>query len=412
LTTYFLSNIVVVNNLRYFCVDNLFFVKTRPMKNIVGQTPRGDDFFKRDYIIKKIYRRLDAGNHLFLSAPRRAGKTSIMRYLEDFPKEGYAFIYINTEDIADGEEFFKLIANELLNSSAIEKMTKVSEGSKSIFRQFAENISKIKIWNFEVQLNKGQPPKYKDELENLMRKLHTESFKIVIMLDEFPVTIENIKKVKSEREAVNFLHINRSIRQQANQGIQFIYTGSIGLPTIASRLKATATLNDLNTLEIPPLSIEEASTFSKQILDTYQVRYDEEVIPYMLAKLQWLMPFFIQLVIQVMIDEFDERNIALEISSVDRAMLKSSTHRSNLYFDNYLTRLDKSLPVKESATAKRILMEIASKNEVPSDTFKHLKGATSVLEMLELDGYINSQSSTYRFNSPILRDWWKKHAKN
>jgi len=381
------------------------------MKNIVGQTPRGDDFFKRDQIIKKIYRRLDAGNHLFLSAPRRAGKTSIMRYLEDFPKDGYAFIYINTEDISDGEEFFKLIANELLNSSAIEKMTKVSEGSKSIFKQFAENVSKIKIWNFEVQLNQTESPKYKDELESLMRKLNTESFKIVIMLDEFPVTIENIKKEKSEKEAVNFLHINRSIRQQANKGIQFIYTGSIGLPTIAGRLKATATLNDLNTLEIPPLSKKEATNFAKEILNTYQVKYDGKVIPYMLEKLQWLMPFFIQLVIQVMIDEFDETDETLEISAVDRAFLKSSTHRSNLYFDNYLTRLDKSLPVEEAETAKFILMEIAKNNEVPLDTFKDLDDASSVLEMLELDGYINSLLKAYRFNSPILRDWWKKHAK-
>lgn len=381
------------------------------MKNIVGQTPRGDDFFKRDQIIKKIYRRLEAGNHLFLSAPRRAGKTSIMRYLEDYPKDGYAFIYINTEDIANGEEFFKLIANELLNSSAIEKMTKVAEGSKSIFKQFAENVSKIKIWNFEVQLNQSESPKYKDELETLMKKLDTESFKIVIMLDEFPVTIENIKKEKSEKDAVNFLHVNRSIRQQANKGIQFIYTGSIGLPTIAGRLKATATLNDLNTLEIPPLSTKEASIFSKEILDNYKVQYDKKVIPYMLEKLQWLMPFFIQLVIQVMIDEFDETGKSLEKSSVDRAFNKASTHRSNLYFDNYLTRLDKSLPTHEAEIAQLILMEIAINNQMPIDTFKDLDGASSVLEMLELDGYINSQQKAYRFNSPILRDWWKKHAK-
>ncbi|MFK7982738.1 MAG: hypothetical protein AB8G86_22350 [Saprospiraceae bacterium] len=381
------------------------------MKNIVGQTPRGDDFFKRDQIIKKIYRRLEAGNHLFLSAPRRAGKTSIMRYLEDYPKEGYAFIYINTEDIADGEEFFRLIANELLNSSAIEKMTKVAEGSKSIFKQFAENVNKVKIWNFEVQLNQSESPKYKDDLETLMKKLDTESFKIVIMLDEFPVTIENIKKEKSEKDAVNFLHINWSIRQQANKGIQFIYTGSIGLPTIAGRLKATATLNDLNTLEIPPLSTKEASIFSKEILDNYQVQYDKRVIPYMLEKLQWLMPFFIQLVIQVMIDEFDETGKPLEKSSVDRAFNKASTHRSNLYFDNYLTRLNKSLPVDEAEIAQLILMEIAMNNQMSIDTFKDLEGADSVLEMLELDGYINSQQKAYRFNSPILRDWWKKHAK-
>lgn len=381
------------------------------MKNIVGQTPRGNDFFKRDKIIKKIYRRLDSNNHLFLSAPRRAGKTSIMRYLEDYPRKEYAFIYINTEDITDAEEFFKLVVDDLLNSAAVEKMTKVAEGSKNIFKQFAENVSKIKILNFEVQLNKSEVPKYKDELEQLMRKLDTENFKIVLMLDEFPVTIENIKKEHGESEAVNFLHANRSIRQQANKGIQFIYTGSIGLPTIAGRLKATATLNDLNTIEIPPLSNKEATDFSKEILENYKVKYGADVIPYMLEKLQWLMPFFIQLVIQSMIDEYEETGIVLETSVVDKAFQKSATHRSNLYFDNYLTRLDKSLPEEEATLAKKILKEIATKGAVSTKKYNKLVDASSVLEMLELDGYLNSSQNAYRFNSPILREWWKKYAK-
>jgi uncharacterized protein len=58
------------------------------MKNIVGQTPRGKDFFPRATIINKIYRRLDSGDNLYLSAARRSGKTSIMKALEDSPKEG------------------------------------------------------------------------------------------------------------------------------------------------------------------------------------------------------------------------------------------------------------------------------------------------------------------------------------
>ena len=58
------------------------------MKNVVGQTPRGTDFYPRDAVINKIYRRLDAGNHIFMSAPRRAGKTAIMRFMEDNPRKG------------------------------------------------------------------------------------------------------------------------------------------------------------------------------------------------------------------------------------------------------------------------------------------------------------------------------------
>lgn len=380
------------------------------MKNIVGQTPRGDNFFKRNQIINKIYRRLDAGNHLFLSAPRRAGKTSIMRYLEDFPNDDYAFIYINTEDIKDAEDFFKLIAEKLLNSTAVEKMTKVAEKSKSIFKQFTENVSEIRVWNLGIKLNKTEPPKYKDELEALLQKLDIDEFKIVIMLDEFPVTIENIKNEQGNKEAINFLHANRGIRQHANKGIQFIYTGSIGLSTIAGKLQATSTLNDLNIIEILPLSNEEATQFAQLVLNEYKVQFAEDVIPYMLDKLQWLMPFFIQLIIQMLIDEFDEKGIMIGKEAVDRAFQKSSTHRSNLYFENYLTRLDKSLPPNDAKLAKFILMEIATKNEMPKNAFAELENSSSTLEMLELDGYINFSSNAYRFNSPILRDWWKKHA--
>ena len=97
------------------------------MKNIVGQTPRGKDFYPRTKVIRKIYRRLDSGSHIFMSAPRRAGKTSIMRFLEDEPKKGYVFLYVSVEDIESSEEYFKLLSEELLSSEAVGKMVKASE---------------------------------------------------------------------------------------------------------------------------------------------------------------------------------------------------------------------------------------------------------------------------------------------
>lgn len=381
------------------------------MRNIVGQTPRGDDFYPRADLVNKIYRRLEAGNHLFLSAPRRAGKTSIMRFLEDKPRAGYAFIYVNTEDIEEAEDFFKLIAEKLLDSQVIKKITKVVEDSKSVFAQFAEQITKIKIGSFELQREGSEEVStYRKEFEALMQRLNTKVFSIIMLLDEFPVTLENIKNKKGEFEAVNFLHINRSIRQQANSGIQFVYTGSVGLSAIAGKMKATATLNDLNIIEIPPFTKEEAIAFATELLDTYKVIYEEDVIDYLLSRLQWLMPFFIQLVIQVLIDEFESNGQKVSRATVDKAFTKSSTHRSNLYFENYYTRLDKSLSPDEAASAKEILKRIANENELPAKAFKDIDKAASVLEMLELDGYINANQNAYRFNSPILRDWWKKYA--
>jgi AAA+ ATPase superfamily predicted ATPase len=75
------------------------------MKNIVGQVPRGDDFFPRGKIVNLIYRRLNSGANVYMAAPRRVGKTAIMRHLEDNPRENCEFQYIITESNSERNRF-------------------------------------------------------------------------------------------------------------------------------------------------------------------------------------------------------------------------------------------------------------------------------------------------------------------
>ncbi len=91
------------------------------MRNIVGQTPRGEDFFPRNKVVRQIYRRLDSGSNVFMAAPRRVGKTAIMRYLEDNPRENYEFIYIITESVDNTAGFFKQLLDSLHNLKSISK---------------------------------------------------------------------------------------------------------------------------------------------------------------------------------------------------------------------------------------------------------------------------------------------------
>lgn len=121
------------------------------MKNIVGQTPRGADFYPRDSVINRIYRRLDSKNHLYLSAPRRSGKTSIMRALEDNPREGYIFVYLNVEDCNDSEEYFRLLSLELENSAAQGRLARLGDKAKSVLQTFLERIKRIKVASLEIE---------------------------------------------------------------------------------------------------------------------------------------------------------------------------------------------------------------------------------------------------------------------
>ncbi len=382
------------------------------MRNIVGQTPRGNDFYQRDQVINKTYRRLDAGNHIYMSAPRRAGKTAIMRYMEDNPRKGYAFLYISVEDVDDTEHFFEMLSEELLSSHAVSRLIKASEKAQGIFTQFAEHIKKVKVWNVELETQTKEQPKYSKVFEDLMRRLDTDDFKIVLLIDEFPVALERIAKEQGDDAGIEFLHINRSIRQRAQNGLQFVYTGSIGLPNIARKLDATATINDLNVIEVPPLSLKEGKEFTRLLLRTYGVRHSPKTVDYMLAKLRWLMPFFIQLIVQMLIDEYEVVQRVITKEDVDKVIEKASNHRNNIYFESYYSRLDKSLTKEESLLAKMILSEIAIHDSVPPDRYIDQPAAISVLEILEFDGYINSHGDFYTFNSPILQLWWKKHATN
>ena len=122
------------------------------------------------------------------------------------------------------------------------------------------------------------------------------------------------------------------------------------------------------------------------------------------------MPFFIQLVVQMLIDEYETNGLEITTDTIDKVFDKASNHRNNIYFENYYSRLDKSLMKEESSLAKQILSTIAQKNTVPLHTFKPLRNYAAILEILEFDGYINSNDDCYSFNSPILQNWWLKYA--
>jgi len=265
------------------------------MNNIVGQPVSGTDYFEREIITRLIYRRLDSGSNLFMAAPRRVGKTSIMYHLRDNLKEGYAFIYLATESIDESELYFKRLFDALLNSEVVSRKVKASEKSKNIFEAITDKVKKIGAFGFEVELQSKTEEKYSDIFLELMKKLDNEHVRIVMMIDEFPSTVENIHKKDGETEAIHFLKLNRTIRQESSGGIQFIYTGSIGLPAIVNRLNTPESINDLNQVEIPPLSPEDGKLFTEQLLKSAEVPYESAAIDYLLQKINWLMPFFIQL---------------------------------------------------------------------------------------------------------------------
>lgn len=389
------------------------------MKNIVGKPVSGENFFPRNAVIEKIYRKLASGDNLFMAAPRRVGKTSIMYWLRDNPRKGYVFIYVNTEAVNSIEDFFKKLFDELSESDALKGLIKASEKSKSVFEMVTRHLKNIKIYGVEVAFNEEEKTgKYSHEFKRLMERLDTEGVHIVLMVDEFPSTIENIKKLKGDTEAIHFLQLNRELRQISSSSIQFIYTGSIGLPIVVSRMGVPSAINDLNTVEVPPLSNEEGEMLASTLLKSNEIPFAVNTVPYLLEKVKWLMPFFIQLAVQELIDEYDNTKKEIDNAAIDRAFNKICNRRNNIFLESYHTRLQDAFTNGDYELALSFLEKIAAESSVPvAVLFQNAKNEDakkqyrSILRTLEFDGYIFNSNEAYSFNSPILQQWWKLYMR-
>jgi predicted AAA+ superfamily ATPase len=91
------------------------------MRIQTGNPVRGDDFFVRENLVEQTWEHLASGSHILIAAPRRVGKTSLMRYLEDCPRPPFSFIYLITESVNSENEFYRRILNRIVKTAFVKK---------------------------------------------------------------------------------------------------------------------------------------------------------------------------------------------------------------------------------------------------------------------------------------------------
>jgi len=383
------------------------------MKNSLGNPARGDGFYDREKELKKIYKVLEAGSSIYLSAPRRVGKTSILKHLEEFPKEGYYFIYIITESIDNSNEFFKVVFEELISSEAIKNLSKVSHTVTDFLASVIGKVKSIK----DVELRETEEADYYTLLIDLFSNISAEHGRVVVMIDEFPQTIQNILEKEDKKAAENFLQRNRELRHHKNiqEKINFIYTGSVSLFPMVQKVTSLTSINDLRTVDVEPLEREDAKKFLLLLLQNEGVTLDSTLLDYTIDKINWLIPFHIQLMQQEIVDVYESSNRAIDQSAIDKAFDQVVHSRNKPQFEPYFSRLAKIFKDKEYAFVVEILNYIAQNDKIENAVLnnigvKHeITDVKTIMEVLEGDGYLISTNDAYQYTSPFLKVWCKKH---
>lgn len=386
------------------------------MQLITGAPARGNNFFRRTNIIQKAWDLIESRHHILIAAPRRVGKTSVMCFLQDNPKDNYLFLLLNTESINNENEFYRRIVNKLMKTDLIASSRK----TLTFIQQHIPSIKKIGPDGIEFGVKEER--NYFELLTGILTSIPQDAKRIVIMLDEFPQTLENIIEDEGAQSGKLFLHSNRELRQNTDisDKVTFIYTGSIGLENIVGRMNATKSINDLSRLVIPPLNHPEAISLIHELLGSLPFDLQGELIDYIFEKIEWLIPFYIQLVIEGLKnlhrDETLEQITTAQIDRVFAGMLDQKNH-----FEHWHTRLRTTLKGHEYNFTKQVLNIMSEngtlhRNEIVDLSVKHQveEAYKELIGALIYDGYINNNEdqAVYRYNSPILKMWWRKNVAN
>jgi len=383
------------------------------MKPTLGPPARGEAFYPRPKIVKALFRILDANTSVYLSAPRRVGKTSILKHLEDTQDGPYYFVYSITESIDSTNNFFKILFEDLMNSNAIGRLKRFSH---SIGTEITLLLGKIKSVK-GVELRENAETDYYSLLIDFFEKIEKDTFRVVIMIDEFPQTITNIRKKHGEAEAARFIQLNREMRHHkvAEQKVSFIYTGSISLHPVVEKVISLTAVNDLKTLRVEPWLRAEAKEMLVLLSVRDGIEFEEGAIDFLLDTLQWFIPFHLQLVYAELQNIFDDKGAAIAKMDVGAAVEKVVDIKNKAQFEPYFSRLKNLLERNEYEFAMDVLKHAAKNGVVDTAILNNLSVKYAVQEFTIIvnglcdDGYLDKRDKLFYYTSPILQLWCLKH---
>jgi hypothetical protein len=393
-------------------------------RNIVGNVPEPDELYGRDRLIEHLWRQLTA-NNVLLMAPRRFGKTGVMRHILQRPREGHLPVYLDLEDIDSPGEFVWRLTRELLAQDSLRTaLAKARRLPQVVRRWLADTFDEIEFEGAKVKFKEEVAEGWRETAGRLLVEMEKAVPTVVFVLDELPTMLDNIRRKGGDELARDFLAWFRNVRLQQKDRLRryrFILAGSTSIDAMLRRLNALDKLNDFERLYVEPISQVDAQRLSSDLAASLGVGWNDALFRRMLDLIGPAVPYFIHLLFSQLAQLPAEGRGSLtedQLAAVyNRRVLGPSCKH---YFEHYRRRLRRYGPRGERA-ALAMLRAVAESEQgrVPAselyDVYRKTrkKGAceqefNELMADLECDWYLvlDVHTNEYAFMLPVMKDWW------
>lgn len=222
-----------------------------------GNPVTGANFIDRKNHLPLFKTYIDQNQSFMIKAPRRFGKTSIIKHLLENKKE-YDFVYFDVKRVSNLTSLADNIINAAYKLSSIDNFLYKAKNSLFDLLKILQNFKLDDIAEITIKMSQKEK---KDELEYFLHSLDVmnsiaikKDINVKFAFDEF----QDILKIASK----DILDKSRSVMQHHNN-ITYIFLGSIeSIMTKIFEHKASPFFHFATIVSLPPLDVNELYIYS------------------------------------------------------------------------------------------------------------------------------------------------------
>ncbi|MDQ7045224.1 MAG: hypothetical protein Q9M32_04840 [Sulfurimonas sp.] len=360
-----------------------------------GAPVTGKDFIDRKKHIPLFNTYLDQNQSFMIKAPRRFGKTSIIKHLSQ-ENPNYKFVYIDIKRLSS----LQSLANNIIDSAyKISTIDNFLYKAKNSMFDLVKSIQKIKIDDIAEITIRMYEKDTLDEMEYFLHSLDVmntiaakKNINIKFVLDEF----QDILKIASSE----ILDKSRSVIQHHNN-ITYIFLGSI--ETIMTKIferKASPFFHFATIVELPPLDVDELHTYSNNIFNKKNIKCDslKHLLKYLNGHPDYSLQVLQKLYFTAIANNINELTEKIVYETLIEVILSNKA-----YLEELISK------AKQKKHQLDVLYSIANNNKLELDS-KSLYNVHSSLEDIGLIKRI--KTGTYIINDMFLKIYLQQKDEN
>lgn len=384
-----------------------------------GSIATGQSFFDRDTERELIWKNVTAGKNILLQSPRRYGKTSLLKNIQQTPLAGWMSCYVDVQDSKSVSDFLEMLVGELMMSEDCASCMPAGLAKKEPWK--AKTYERSELKRKERQLIKKG---WREYGSNLFTGMFQSKKKLLLIFDEFSYMLEEILGSSADDHEVDeFMAWFADIRSNA-KNICFILSGSEHLETFLRRHSIDGKIDDLTPVPLVLFDDKTALSLMFLLFIREGIAVEKKELDDVLRLIGEPIPYFLQVFVDLLASECRRREelTIQDIENLYYAQLLGADGKR--HFESIEQQLDRyghyTNKGKEAATRVLSSLSWTTREEVSKEDLKNLWSAhggnpsafDDIFDLMKDDFYINVDSQDrVAMNSKLIRDWWVKYAK-